>query len=83
MEYQILKKNFKVRKIRLVFSLLIISSNSLFAQQNDSLPTLEKASLQNCVQYAIQHNPDVQNAKINEQITEARFKISWLIGIHR
>lgn len=44
----------------------------LFAQKNDSL--LEDATLQNCIHYAIQHNPDIQNAKINEDITETIIK---------
>ena len=74
MQYQTVKEIFKVRKVYLVLSLLFVFSNSLFAQQNDSLPTLEEATLQNCIQYAIQHNPDIQNAKINEQITEAQIQ---------
>lgn len=74
MQYQIEKEIFKVRKVSLVLLILLVSSGSLFAQQNDSLPTLEEATLRNCIQYAIQHNPDVQNAKISEQITEAQIQ---------
>lgn len=74
MQYQIVKEIFKVRKVSLVLLILLVFSGSLFAQQNDSLPTLEEATLQNCIQYAIQHNPDVQNAKISEQITEAQIQ---------
>jgi outer membrane protein len=44
------------------------------AAANDSLPTLQEATLQNCIQYAIQHNPDIQNAKINQDITETIIK---------
>jgi outer membrane protein TolC len=46
----------------------------LHAQTNDSLPALQDATLQNCIQYAIQHNPDIQNAKINQDITETIIK---------
>jgi len=74
MQYHTVKKNFKIRKIPLVVLILMVSSNGLFAQQNDSLPTLQEATLQNCIQYAIQHNPDIQNAKISEQITEAQIQ---------
>ncbi|MEO8822646.1 MAG: TolC family protein [Ginsengibacter sp.] len=74
MQYQIVKKKFKIIKVQLVLLILLFSSNCSFAQQNDSLPTLEEATLQNCIQYAIQHNPDVQNAKISEQITEAQIQ---------
>ncbi|MEO8820331.1 MAG: TolC family protein [Ginsengibacter sp.] len=56
--------------------LLIVSiySPCLFAQQKDSLPTLQEATLQNCIQYAVKHNPDIQSAAINEEITEAQIK---------
>ncbi|MEO6894475.1 MAG: TolC family protein [Ginsengibacter sp.] len=69
-----MKEVLKFRKISWILLALLVSSASLFAQQNDSLPTLEEATLQNCIQYAIQHNPDIQNAKINEQITEAQIQ---------
>jgi outer membrane protein TolC len=68
------KKKYKIRKARLVIMFLLVSSNGLFAQQSDSLPMLQAATLQNCIQYAIQHNPDIKNAKINEQITEAQIQ---------
>jgi outer membrane protein TolC len=74
MEDQMVKKKYKIRKARLVIMFLLVSSNGLFAQQSDSLPMLQAATLQNCIQYAIQHNPDIQNAKINEQITEAQIQ---------
>jgi outer membrane protein TolC len=52
------------------FSIFI--SQLLFAQQNDSL--LQVATLQNCIQYALAHNPDINNAKVNEDITETMIK---------
>ena len=53
---------------------ILFLPNFLFAQQNknDSIP--EKVTLQNCIQYALQHNPDIQNAKIDEAITETTIK---------
>lgn len=74
MQYQMVKKKFKDRRFRLVLLIPLVFSNSLFAQQNDSLPILQKATLQNCIEYAIRRNPDIQNAKIDEQITEARIQ---------
>jgi outer membrane protein len=46
----------------------------IFAQQNGEDTLLQKASLANCIHYAIQKNPSLQNAKINEEITEAEIK---------
>jgi outer membrane protein TolC len=58
----------------IIFIAFIISAFSVHAQQKDSLPSLPLATLQNCIQYAIQHNPDIQNAKINQDITETIIK---------
>jgi outer membrane protein TolC len=52
-----------------VFILFLIPAG-LLAQNNDSLPTIREANLESCIQYAINHNPDIQNAKINENVTE-------------
>ncbi len=69
-----IKKNENLNRILPALVLLLLPSCFLTAQQVDSLPVLENATLQNCIQYAIQHNPEVQNAKINEQITEAEIQ---------
>ncbi|MFZ1800434.1 MAG: TolC family protein, partial [Chitinophagaceae bacterium] len=53
---------------------LFIFPQLLFAQQNTSDSTLASATLQNCIAYAIAHNPVLQNAKINEDITETIIK---------
>lgn len=74
MANQIVKIFLRYKRLYLIYGILIITSGTLFAQRNDSLPTLAEATLQNCIQYAIQHNPDIQNAKINEQITEAQIQ---------
>lgn len=44
-----------------------------FAQTNDSL--LAVASLQNCVQYAIKHQPLIQQSLLDEEITERQIRI--------
>jgi outer membrane protein TolC len=64
----------RYKRLYLIYGILVVTSGTLFAQRNDSLPTLAEASLQNCIQYAIQHNPDIQNAKIDQQITEAQIQ---------
>ena len=74
MNYRKIKKKIKRNKTLLIFVVIIFSSDILHAQTNDSLPTLQEATLQNCIQYAIQHNPDIQNAKINQDITETIIK---------
>lgn len=52
------------------FLLFLLLPFCLSAQQNDSIPTLPEATLDNCIQYAIKHNPDIQNAGINQAIVE-------------
>src|SRR5438477_6545743 len=41
-------------------------------QPGDSL--LQQATLENCIQYALQHHPDLRSASIDEQITETTIK---------
>src|SRR6185437_202246 len=74
MNYRNIKKKIKRNKTLLIFVVIVFSGGILHAQTNDSLPSLQEASLQNCIQYAIQHNPDIQNAKINQDITETIIK---------
>lgn len=74
MANQIVKFFLRYKKIYFIYGILIVISGTSFAQRNDSLPTLSEATLENCIQYALQHNPDIQNAKINEQITEAQIQ---------
>ncbi len=69
-----IKKDKHLNKNLLILVFFLFPSCFLSAQQTDSLPVLQKATLQNCIQYAIQHNPDVQNAQINEQITETKIQ---------
>src|SRR3954470_18593645 len=46
----------------------------LFAQNNTHDSLLQEASLQDCIQYALQHQPIVQQSKIDEEITETTIK---------
>ncbi len=64
-------KTYRLYKFFLTY-LSLFASPLIFAQQNDS--SLEVATLQNCVQYALVHNPDINNAKVNEDITESMIK---------
>ena len=71
--YRNIKKKVRAEKKVLILVLFLIPSALLFAQ-DDSLPTIQQADLENCIEYAINHNPDIQNAKINENITETIIK---------
>lgn len=63
------------RKGKVVFILLFaFMPYCLSAQSNSDSTTLTNATLQNCIRYAIAHNPDLQNARINEDITESMIK---------
>jgi outer membrane protein len=66
-----IKKTYSFHKFFLTY-LSLFASPLIFSQQNDSL--LQVATLQNCVQYALVHNPDINNAKVNEDITESMIK---------
>jgi len=74
MQYRNIKMNFQVVRFPLILLIVFVYSPFLFAQQKDSLPILQEATLQTCIQYAVKHNPDIQNANINEQITEAQIQ---------
>ena len=66
----------KTRPVILVFLITVgtIFTSSLFGQQrNDS--SLQQATLLNCIRFAIANNPDIQNAKLNEEITETDINI--------
>ncbi len=54
--------------------MILLFSSSVIAQQNEKDSLIKEATLLNCVHYAIAHNPDLQNAKINEAIIEAEIK---------
>lgn len=66
-----IKQNKTLSKLPALF--LFILPTIVFAQQ-DSIPMLQNPTLSNCIDYAIRHNPDIQNAALNEQITEAEIQ---------
>jgi outer membrane protein TolC len=71
--------DYLIRKIgsvgKAVFILLLaFIPHCMYAQSNNDSSTLNDATLQNCIRYGIAHNPDLQNAKINEDITESIIK---------
>jgi outer membrane protein len=49
-----------------------INAEALFAQARDSV--LENATMQNCVQYALTHQPRIQQSILDEEITERQIK---------
>lgn len=73
MDHRVIKRGCSVGKV--VFILLFaFLPHFILAQQNSDSSSLGDATLQNCIQYALRHNPDLQNAKINEDITETVIK---------
>ncbi len=54
--------------------LIFLTPSSLFAQQKDSLSWKGQGTLQDCIAYAWQHNPDMKNAKLQEDITASQIK---------
>src|SRR5688500_5724305 len=73
MDYSI-KKTLGSGKKLLTGLLLLGISSGVLAQQpaNDSL--LPEATLDNVIQYALRHQPAIQQALVNEQITEYTIK---------
>lgn len=72
--YRNIMEKVRATKKTLILMVFLISSTLLFAQKNDSLPTIQEASLENCIQYAINHNPNIQNSKINEEVIQTIIK---------
>ena len=67
------KKSYKkILKIKLV--LLCFLPLFTLGQQKNSDSLLARATVEECIRYAIQHNPDIKFAKINEQIIDATIK---------
>ncbi len=60
-------------KVYKIFSVFLFYPLFLGAQQRND-DSLQKATLENCIRYAIAHNPDLQNAKLNEEVTETIIK---------
>jgi outer membrane protein len=67
-----------IMKIYLSLLLLLGCISVSTAQSRDSLSRdslLQTASLQNCIQYALKHQPLIQQALLDEEITEKQIRI--------
>ncbi len=62
----------KIARILFLLAALVNSTGILAQTKNDSL--LDDATLQNCIQYALKHEPLVQQSLIDQQITEHEIK---------
>ncbi len=71
-----LKMNIRHRNIcKTIFNFgILFYPYFIYAQQYQADSLLRSATLENCIGYAIAHNPDLQNAKLNEEITETTIK---------
>src|SRR4051794_7038016 len=64
-----------MKTLRLLYSIFyLVTPLLLFAQNNSSDSLLQEASLQDCIQYALKHQPLIQQSKIDEAITETTIK---------
>ncbi|MEO6134769.1 MAG: TolC family protein [Ginsengibacter sp.] len=73
MYHRVIKKSTSAGKVIFVL-LFACMPHCLSAQSTSDSSSLTNATLQNCIRYAITHNPDLQNAKLNEDITETVIK---------
>ena len=70
-----IKNKYTWEKAWKLIPIILFFPSLLFAQQTEKDSILEAATLANCVHYAVTHNPDLKNAKLDEDITEAAIKI--------
>jgi outer membrane protein TolC len=68
-------RNFLWGKMWKLIPMILFFPFTAIAQQNEKDSIIEQATLANCVHYAISHNPDLKNARLDEDITEASIKI--------
>ncbi len=60
-----------MRIITFLFFILLIPILQLFAQsETNSDPLLQNATLENCIDYAISHEPSIQQSLINQKIAD-------------
>ncbi len=55
--------------------IILFFPSLVIAQPGDRDSVIQQATITNCVHYAIAHNPDLKNARLNEDITDAEIKI--------
>jgi outer membrane protein len=64
-----------MKTLRFLYSILFfVAPVLLFAQNNSQDTLLQEANLQDCIQYALKHQPLVQQSKIDEEIAETSIK---------
>jgi outer membrane protein TolC len=55
----------------LLFTITLVSNSLIFSQSQTKADTLlQSGTLQNCIQYALEHQPQMQQTLLDEQITE-------------
>jgi outer membrane protein len=63
------KRNFEERIFQMLFIILLISIIPTFARSDDSQDSLlENATLENCIEYALAHQPSIQQSLLDEEI---------------
>lgn len=67
-------KRIRIRIEMLLFAIGIALPGGVLAQQNPSDSLLQEATLENVVKYALEHQPAVQQALLDEKITEKMVK---------
>lgn len=68
------KRFFPLTIVAILNLTALFISGSLSAQTKAGDSLLQQPTLQDCIQYALKHNPDLQNAKIDEAITETSIR---------
>jgi outer membrane protein len=75
-----LKEPLNLKRLFPLIILVILNLTALFITGSLSAQTkapdsvLQQPTLQDCIQYALQHNPDLQNFRIDEAITETTIR---------
>jgi len=68
-----IEKNFRWSKaLKILLAALLFPA--ILSAQNASDTALQQATLDNCIRFAIQQNPDLKNAQLDEEIVEATIK---------
>ena len=69
-----LKKGYRWNKVWKIIPAILFFPIILTAQQNEKDSLLQQATLAGCVQYALKHQPVIQQSLIDEKITEETIK---------
>jgi outer membrane protein TolC len=69
-----LKIRYRWHKAWKIIPAIIFFPSILSAQENEKDTLLLQATLEKCIRYAIVHNPELKNARLNEEVTEATIK---------